>query len=95
MPEALVRLRVCAGCKKEVPRQDCHRNRYGEYICRSCQAGGLKFTWPHALTGLLQRGLKKYGTRLLYVLVALCVIGIFFAVLDRFSSAPAPTPILE
>jgi hypothetical protein len=30
-----------------VKRQDCHKNRYGEYICRTCQASGIKFTRLH------------------------------------------------
>lgn len=37
-------LRKCSGCGATVPRRHCHKNRYGEYVCRSCQAAGIKFT---------------------------------------------------
>lgn len=37
-------LRKCCGCGSTVSRKDCHKNRYGQYICRTCQAAGLKFT---------------------------------------------------
>lgn len=36
--------RTCSGCGATVSRRDCHKNRYGEYLCRSCQASGMKFT---------------------------------------------------
>ncbi len=36
--------RVCSGCGATVPRVDCHKNRYAQYICRRCQAAGIKFT---------------------------------------------------
>lgn len=36
--------RKCSGCGLTVARGDCHRNRYGEYLCRNCQAAGMKFT---------------------------------------------------
>ena len=26
-------------------RSLCHKNRYGEYICRKCQHDGVEFTW--------------------------------------------------
>jgi hypothetical protein len=41
--------RVCNGCKLRVLRTECHRNRYGEYICRACQSGGVRFTWRRRL----------------------------------------------
>ena len=36
--------KVCSSCRLVVARTDCHRNRYGEYICRACQASGVRFT---------------------------------------------------
>lgn len=35
--------RVCSACGTSVAREDCHKNRYGEYICRECQSAGIKF----------------------------------------------------
>ena len=40
---------ICAGCKRSVPRADCHRNRYGEYICHACQQRGIRSTWRNRL----------------------------------------------
>ena len=37
-------LRVCSSCAASVERQDCHKNRYSQYICRRCQTAGIKFT---------------------------------------------------
>lgn len=39
----------CSSCKAPVLRRDCHQNRYGEIICRSCQAAGVRFTWQRRL----------------------------------------------
>jgi hypothetical protein len=36
--------KVCSSCRLVVARSDCHKNRYGEYICRACQASGVRFT---------------------------------------------------
>lgn len=36
--------KVCSSCRLVVTRTDCHKNRYGEYICRACQASGVRFT---------------------------------------------------
>jgi|GEM_PF-1893790 len=36
--------RVCSSCAATVERQDCHKNRYSQYICRQCQTAGVKFT---------------------------------------------------
>ena len=47
--------RSCAGCRQLVAREDCHRNRYGEYICKSCQSKGIRFTWPNRLRDYLRR----------------------------------------
>jgi hypothetical protein len=40
---------TCSICKVTVPRSGCHQNRYGEYICRNCQAAGIRFSWPRRL----------------------------------------------
>ncbi len=91
MPETSIRLKVCSGCKKEIPRQDCHRNRYGEYICRACQAAGFKFTWRHLLAQHFKTGFRKYALWVAYLVLGILAVAVFFIVLDRFSSAPAPT----
>ncbi len=59
------RLRACAACGAMVSRQDCHRNRYGEYICRTCQSAGVK----HTLRGTLNKRGKAWALRLLNAVI--------------------------
>lgn len=35
-------LRCCAYCRDTVARCNCHKNRYGEYICRKCSDAGRR-----------------------------------------------------
>jgi hypothetical protein len=44
----------CSSCGAAIARQDCHRNRYAEFICRKCQRAGVRFTW---------RGRLRYWSR--------------------------------
>ena len=60
--------KVCSACETTVERHLCHKNRYGEYICRQCQLAGIKFTWPGRW-----RYLKKWA------LPALLVFGVIAA----------------
>lgn len=46
-PLQLAMLKICTGCGASVSRRDCHRNRYGEYICRGCQAVGIRHSPRH------------------------------------------------
>ena len=46
--------KVCSVCKLTVARKDCHKNRYGEYLCNACLAAGVRFTPGQRL---------RYGTR--------------------------------
>ncbi len=47
--------KVCSACGATVARRDCHKNRFGEYICRVCQAAGIKV----APGRKLQRGSRR------------------------------------
>ena len=46
--------RVCSACGTAVARQDCHKNRYSEYICHHCQRDGILFTRGAQLRHYLQ-----------------------------------------
>ena len=48
-------LKTCSACGSTVSRQDCHKNRYKEYVCRTCQAAGIRYTRAARLTYWLQR----------------------------------------
>ena len=62
-------IKQCAACGSQVARKDCHRNRYAEYICRPCQANGVKFT---------PRGRRLFVARhaLLPLLLGLMFVGV-------------------
>lgn len=45
--------RVCSACGTRIERRECHKNRYGEYICRHCQAAGIKFVRRTRPTNLI------------------------------------------
>ena len=49
----------CATCGNNVERKDCHKNRFGEYICRTCQAAGLKATPLRKQRHVTKKMLKK------------------------------------
>ena len=34
--------KICSVCGLTVARRDCHKDRYGKYICKNCQAAGVK-----------------------------------------------------
>ena len=63
-------LKNCSICGVAVDRTDCHKNRHGEYICRSCQAAGIKMTHWRQLKGTV----KKLWTILLPVLMRISLI---------------------
>lgn len=72
---------ICSACGATVERKDCHRNRYGEYICRRCQAAGIRFTWHQRLQHLRQGMLVKLLLGLL-VLGLLLIWGLAVGFLD-------------
>lgn len=63
-------LRVCSACGTTVARQDCHKNRYSEYICHHCQRDGIMFTRREQY-----RHFFRWSTgRALLFLAGLCLI---------------------
>jgi hypothetical protein len=65
--------KVCSSCGLIVARSDCHKNRYGEYICRACQASGVRFT-RRAKFGFLGGRLFTGAWLLLIVLALLSLV---------------------
>ncbi|GEM_PF-1662790 len=49
--------KTCSACRQTVARDDCHKNRYQEYICKSCQRRGVRFTWRNRLRQVGKRTL--------------------------------------
>jgi recombinational DNA repair protein (RecF pathway) len=73
--------KVCAACGATVDRKDCHRNRYGEYICRKCSAAGIKFTWHRRLRHLAKAKLRKFLPMLPVAGLALLLIWVLYEAL--------------
>ena len=67
-------LKKCSVCGTAVRRRDCHKNRYGEYICRPCQANGVRFTPRRQLI----HGGKKWLLRFVGLLLLTGVLALFF-----------------
>ena len=82
----------CASCGVDVARQDCHRNRYGEYICRTCQAAGIRFSPQRRRFHWLHRLVQVSRPWLAYLAIALAVTVAIYMIIDRVASAPAAAP---
>lgn len=75
--------RVCAGCRSLVLRDDCHRNRYHEYICKSCQANGIRFTWRNRLREYSRRSALTISIVAIASAVGMLILWIFYSVFMR------------
>jgi hypothetical protein len=73
--------KVCSACAATVERKDCHRNRYGEYICRKCRTAGITFTWHRRLRYLMKPVLRKYLPVLPIAGLTLLVIWVLYEAL--------------
>ena len=72
-------LRVCSSCGATVERKDCHKNRFGEYICRKCQAAQTNLTWRQRMRYLTRGMLPKFLLVLPVVVLALLILWAFAA----------------
>lgn len=72
-------LRVCSVCGAVVERKDCHKNRFGEYICHKCQLAGKTLKWHQRLRLLMTGMLPGFLVRLpvaVLVLLALWALAV-------------------
>ena len=70
-PPLRVVLKTCSSCGATVPREQIHRNRYREYICRECRARGVRFTWRRRARHEWQKFRKAKGRTVAWIL-AVC-----------------------
>lgn len=47
--------RTCNACGAKVHREEVHKNRYGQYICKACRSDGVRVVGRHRLRHLVQR----------------------------------------
>ena len=63
-------LEPCIFCGSKAPRLECHRNRYGEFICRRCSAEGKRWSRRRVVQRALIRCLLYLGgIALLFVIL--------------------------
>ena len=74
------RMMVCSACGSTVSRADCHKNRFGEYICSECQDTGLKATSKQKGRYYLKRAAHCSMVGVAITLPVLLVFAIFFAI---------------
>lgn len=92
--------RICSVCGAAVARKDCHKNRYTEYICRKCQAAGIKFTRRGQLRYWMKWALPVFLLSLVIASLALLlmwpslVTGSSFDFLGGERDAPTEAPSL-
>ena len=82
-------LKTCSACKKSIERKDCHENRYGEYICRSCQSDGVKVTRRQRFLNLkkkMQETEPKIWRLLIGTILAFSVLWLMFNTFESVGS---------
>tara|TARA_R110001599_G_scaffold49437_1_gene141318 strand:- start:363 stop:701 length:339 start_codon:yes stop_codon:yes gene_type:complete len=47
--------RTCNACGAKVHREEVHKNRYGQYICKACHTDGVRVVGRHRLHYLVRR----------------------------------------
>lgn len=75
--------KACAACRLWVSREDCHRNRYNEYICKSCQAKGIRFTWHNRLRDYARRFATTLSIVAVSGAIGMFILWIFYSVFMR------------
>jgi hypothetical protein len=66
-------MRICTICGARVRREDCHRNRYHEYICHTCRATRRQPATTKRILGRLRRHKRKILYAAMVFLVGLSV----------------------
>ncbi len=69
----------CSACGNTVSRVDCHKNRFGEYICWECQEDGIKATKKQKSRYYLKRAAHWSVMGLLITLPVILIFGLVFA----------------
>jgi hypothetical protein len=70
--------KTCSACGKKVARQDCHKNRFGEYICRTCQQAGITATKQSRSRAWLKRAMRRSFWGLMGTVLTLMVLAMLF-----------------
>ena len=78
--------KTCSVCGAVVERQDCHRNRFAEYICKTCQSAGIKSTWRRRAKHITKKFTLRAGRWVGAALLVVVLIWMFVNFLTRMDS---------
>ena len=78
--------KVCFKCGATVARRECHKNRFGEYVCRTCQAAGIKASWAQRLRQMSKKMFRQVLLWLAGAAVAALFVWMFFGFLARMDA---------
>lgn len=70
--------KTCSSCGTKVARQDCHKNRFGEYICRNCQQAGVVATRNSRFWAWVKRALRRSAWGLVGTVIVLAILSLLF-----------------
>jgi hypothetical protein len=79
-------MKTCARCGVSVAREDCHRNRYGEYICRPCQAAGASVPRSRRFYHWLYNASGTFRLWLVYLVIAIVGSVAVYKIIGRLAS---------
>jgi hypothetical protein len=81
-PHAAPDMRTCNACSTLVHRDEVHKNRYGQYICKVCRASGVRAVGRRRVHDLARR-IPTALVAFLVVVVVLVVLPLAFMALSQ------------
>jgi len=78
--------KVCFRCGASVARTECHKNRFGEYVCRTCQAAGIKASWSRRLSQMSKTLFRQILLGLAGIGLATLFVWMFYGFLERMTN---------
>ncbi len=84
-PYAASDTRTCNACTVRVHRDEVHKNRYGQYICKACRTDGVRAVGRRRVHHLVQR-MPTALLAFLVVMLVLVVVPLAFMALAQLHS---------
>jgi hypothetical protein len=82
--------RRCNFCDQVIARKDCHRNRYGEYVCLECSKKGKRWSSRRRFLKVAKRLLRFALIALIGVSAASGYVWLMIKIMNRISQTPPP-----
>ena len=82
--------RNCTFCDQIITRKDCHRNRYGEYVCLECKKKGKRWSSRRRFFRVAKRFLKFFIIGLISVSAASGYVWLMVQIMNRISQPRPP-----